>query len=118
MEEAAEAETYGAVNGALFAEEDILDEEAPADAAPMESAVFGSAVSAEESRGAGSLMTITFHDSQILLDGEPVTLDDLAGILSESDVRATGIKLVCDGAAGESEAAVRDLLDRLEIPVL
>ena len=117
-EEAAEAETYGAVNGVLFAEaEETADEESSADA-PMSAAAFDSAAAAEEPRDAGTPLEVTIRDTEILLDGQPVTLDGMAGILAESDARTTGVELVCDGAAGETEAAVRDLLGRLEIPVL
>ena len=116
VEQAAETGTYGTVNGALFdeAEEDV--EEAPSADAPA--AVFNSAASAEGARDAGNHMTIKLHGSEILLDGKPVTLEDLEAILAEADIRATGVELICDGAAGETETAVIDLLSRLEVPVL
>ena len=116
-QEAAQAETYGAVNGVLFSEAEEEFEEAAAVDAPMPAAANDSAAEQKEPRDAGTPLSITLRDTQILLDSEPVTLDGLAGVLAESDARMTGVELICDGAAEDTEAAVRDLLARLEIPV-
>ena len=117
LEEAAEAETYGTVNGVPFAEAEAADE-AAVPAAPMEPAAFDSAAKTEESRDAGTASTVTLRGTEILVEGEPVTFEELTEFLSDPDSRPAGVVLVCDGASGEIEAAVRDLLSQLEIPLL
>ena len=100
--------TYGAV------EEESLPE--PAGEMPM--ADFDAAAPAAQARDAGAPPCLTLRGDEIDLDGETLTLEELAEHLEALDAAETGVTLELDGADDETAQAVCQLLEGLAIPVL
>ena len=106
-EEATGAMVFGTVNGALFADAgEAGDSLAEADTAREPSAP-----------AAAVPVSVSLRGAEIFLDGKPVTLETLAERLDGGPARTAGAELLCEEADPETEAAVRELLARLEIPV-
>ena len=68
--------------------------------------------SAEE-RAEAALPVLTIRGREIFLDGEPAAFDELDELLKE----ANGVLFVCEEADAATEAAVRELLEKLEIRI-
>ena len=85
--------------------------------AAVNSTASQSAPAEEQWRDAGAALRLTLGAEEILLDGESVTAEELRGRLEEENAAIRGVELRCDGAAEETERAVRALLEELGVPI-
>ena len=116
---AAGAAVAGETGGAVLFSAESREEAPEAAAAPEEIAENESFMAPQapapaNARDAGAPAEITIRGTQVLLDGEDVTLDELAAHLEEM----TDVSLVCDGADDGTETAVRELLAERNIQVI
>ena len=81
-------------------------------------AEFDAAAPAAQARDAGAPPCLTLRGDEIDLDGETLTLEELAEHLEALDAAETGVTLELDGADDETAQAVCQLLEGLAIPVL
>lgn len=102
-----EPEAYDAVNGSI-----LLDSEDPLSAPAAEAAPE------EAIRPAcREVPTVTVHGTELLWNGEPLTLSELEDELSGAGDFPDGVALALEEPDPETESAVRALLGALNIPV-
>ena len=108
---------YGAVNGSALFDASAEDSAGLfAESLPSAPALAPEAAE-EEAAASPSVPTVTVRGSELLWNGEPLTLGELEDRLNGTEDLPDGVELELEVPDPDTESAVRALLEALNIPV-